>query len=341
MGNSSKRFFHRREGAKIITLKNIQPLSLNDENNPLSESLPPVVESSRRPSFFNQKFLIIFLFILVFAIGAFLGEKYLVRGEVKLPFISISPKRQTLSNQNLIGKVTVGNSVIIENSLNGRVGKVLVKSGDTVKEGQKLAEIISEEKNPDRDRAYQNYQEGKKNLEAAQIELQIKQDDFFAKHRRFMEDAVARNLPVTDPIYQQEKLEMDRAEAEFKKQQVLVSQKQQTVNEAWKNYQQSFTSLTAPTAGTITELNLIPGEAIPSRVAVIKTGQKTEITFSLPADKAGLIIAETPVEVTFADGTKQIGKVLRVDENGQMIVGLNQENLATFVNTPVAASISF
>lgn len=335
MEDNSKRFFHRREGTKTVTLKKIPTLSLNDNNNPLSDSLPPVVEKSSRP-FFNQKFLII-LSVFLLILGGYLGERYFVRGKVKLPFIAFSPhqKETSSSDQSLTGRVIVGNSIVIESNLRGKVTKILVKSGEAVKEGQKLAEISPDEQNPDRDRAYQRYLTAKNNLEKAKEELQVKQENFLTKHRKFMEDAVARNLPESDPIYQAEKTEMDQAEAEFKKQQAIVSQKQKIVDETFKEYQQGFTVLISPVTGTISELNLILGEAVPSRAAVIRTEKKTEIAFPLPVDKAAMIIAETPVEVVFADGTKQAGKVLRVDENGQMIVGLNEETMATFLNMPV------
>ena len=185
----------------------------------------------------------------------------------------------------------------------------------------------------------------------------------FVANQKFMNDAVERDLATDDPIYIEENATWLQAEADYKNQDGIIQQAQSQVTSAWYAYQQVSATITAPAAGTISNLNIAPGMTIVAQTSsssssntpqeigtVTQNGGKIQTSVSLSEVDAPKVKVGQKVTLTldaFADETFA-GKVLMINTNGQISSGVttypatiefDTTNSAIYPNMGVTANI--
>lgn len=169
------------------------------------------------------------------------------------------------------GQVATTNSREISTSVTGMVKKVFVQDGQSVKAGEKLAEVIFDQ---DGQLAYTQalaaYQSAQNSLNSAQASLLTSQASMLAKWDTFKElsetdqykdvSSATRNLPE----FMIPQREWEAAEAQYKNQQLQVTQAKTALNSAAQTLKLASSTITAPLDGTLTGFSLTEGAILSS-----------------------------------------------------------------------------
>ena len=349
MGKTSGKFFHKIIGNQKVPLKSaVAVMAENDGKDVVEENTEihqPVNTAKKEPKaklppIFDKNMIWLVAGILSLIVFVFLGGKLIFLNKTVTENQQVSP--EAVSSEIIVaGKVASSANVLINADVNGVVGRIFVKKGDRVKLGQKIADLIPDQEDRKKnDQALSEYLVVKKKLESAQETEKSLQGEYLATHKRFMEGAVASNLPSSDPVYIQQKTEMDNAESQYKKQQSTVLGLQRTASNLWQNYEQGLFSINAPAAGTIGEIFLVQGEGIPKKAVLIKTEDETTLVFNITESDFSKIQTNDKVEITFKDYPEKIfiGKVRKIEQN-ELTAVLDQHEESFTVDMPASAKI--
>jgi multidrug efflux pump subunit AcrA (membrane-fusion protein) len=187
------------------------------------------------------------------------------------------------------------------------------------------------------------------------------QGSAFAANQKFINDASARGLAADDPTYIQEYGAWKAAENNFINQENQLAQAKASLSNASINLQLSSPTITAPYAGTVSNINLVAGMVISntssttssgtstvssSRVAVIKNdatpiinvtlgetdvpnvkvGQKATITFDSIANMTFTGVVATVDRIgTVSSNVTSYGVNIKLDSGSELIL----PNMAT------------
>ncbi|RJR25754.1 HlyD family efflux transporter periplasmic adaptor subunit [Candidatus Microgenomates bacterium] len=177
-------------------------------------------------------------------------------------------KGTLITSVSASGTISQGSQVSITTQATGIVKEVYVSDGDTVTAGQKIAEITLDTASKQKQAAaWASYLSAKNSLESAKTSIYTLQSALFAANQKFINDAVARELPADDPTYIQQNADWLAAEAKYKNQQSVIEQSQASLNSAWLSYTQTSSTITAPMAGTVTGLTLTTGSSVGSQTS--------------------------------------------------------------------------
>lgn len=283
---------------------------------------------------------------------------------------SSSPQYQTataekgtlVSSISASGQVSSSNNTSVSTQASGVVAKVYVQNGQTVKVGDKIAELELDLDGKLRSsQAWSSYQSAKNNLDSAKTTLYTLDSSMWAANRTFVNDALARGLLVYDPTYIQQNDNWLAAEQKYISQQNIINQVQTSLNSSWLSYQQSSPIVYAPISGTVTGLSLqkgtvlvaqssSSGSATSQKIASIKTNALAQLSVNLTeidvvkikiGDKATITLGAFP-EKTYT------GKVVSIDTIGSIssgvtnypaIIGLDTEAPEILPNMSVDAKI--
>jgi len=246
-------------------------------------------------------------------------------------------KGMIVSSVSASGSVLSVNVMSANTKASGIVKKVYVKDGDKVKKGDKILEIAldfqGEQKNVS---AWSSYLSAKNSLESAQASLYTSDSAMWAANRKFINDAVARNLLSTDPTYIQENDDWKAAEMKYLNQKAAITQAQTAITSNWLNYKLTSPTITAPTDGIVTSLMYIEGMNIGSldtgssesnqKVATIKTEGTPIISVNLSEIDVSRVALGKKVTITFDSISDKTftGKVVGVDRIGSTTSNVTQ-----------------
>lgn len=295
---------------------------------------------------FNTKKRLAVLIVFVFILGLGIW-KLMSNSSTKVQYQTAQVEKGTLINSiSASGNISTVGNVDILTQATGTIKKVLVKNGDKVKQGQKLAEIAldigSQQKSS---AAYASYLSAKNALSSAQSTLYSLDSQMWAAYTKFVNDALTRGLANTDPTFIQQSDDWLAAESKYKNQQNSIAQSQASLNSAWLSYQQLSPNITAPAFGEISNLAMASGLVI--------AGQTTSSTTSTTSQRLGTILTpnitpQATVNLSEIDAPKVkegqkvtltldalpnqtfTGKVLVVNTSGQVSSGVTTY-LATIV----------
>ncbi|MGI5826228.1 MAG: efflux RND transporter periplasmic adaptor subunit [Patescibacteria group bacterium] len=327
MSKNSGNFFHKVVGRRRVPLKNLATVLTEgvDETPPQQnkesiETKPQEIGNTIKPKkkfppIFNKNMFWFVAGVMSLVVFVFLGGKLILHNRNSSP-PQQAPQEAPPPGISLSGRVVTSSSVVINPNVNGTVGRVYVKQGDRVKAGQKIADLTPDQEDKEKSgEALSEYLAAKKNVELAQETETTLQQQYLEAHKRFMEGAVARNLPPEDPTYIQQKTEMDTAEKDYKKQQALVSGLKATASKLWQEYEQGLLSVDSPAAGVIGEINLTQGEAIPKTAVIIETEEDTTLVFTINEEDFDKIQTGDPAEVSFEAYPGKVfnGKVRKIE----------------------------
>lgn len=232
------------------------------------------------------------------------------------------------------GTITSGNNLSISTSATGTVNRVYVSNGDTVKSGQKIADIILDQDGKQKQSAaWSSYLSAKNSLDSAKNKLNSLQATEFSANQKFINDAVARNLTVDDPTYIQENATWLQAEGDYKNQYNAISQSQAALTSSWYSYQQVSSNIISPAGGTVSNLMIAPGTVIsaPSSSSSNNVSSQQLGTIRRPNENTQASVTLSEIDVTkisigqkvtitmdaFPDKTFT-GRVIFVNTNGQV-----------------------
>lgn len=283
--------------------------------------------------FFKRSFPIkIALIVTILAAGWFIYSK-VTTGRQQPQFQTARVERGTIiSTVSASGSVLTTNIVNVTTQASGVVKAVYVEDGDKVVAGQKIAEITLDKEGQQKNAsAWASYLAAKNNLESAKANLYTLNSAMWAANQKFINDAVARGLSVDDPTYIQENDDWLAAEAKYKNQKLVIDQAKASLNSAWLSYQSTSPIVTAPIAGVVSNVGIVPGMVLSpqatstnqtptSRIAVIQTQNEAKPVISVnlteidvPKVKIGqkaTITMDSLPDKTFT------GKVVTVDRIG-------------------------
>lgn len=291
----------------------------------------------------------IVLVIFVVTAGWFAYNKFAISKQTTPQYqTAIAEKGTIIVSVTGSGNVSTANSATVSTKAAGVVTTVYVKDGDTVKTGDKIAEIeldlTGQQINA---QAWSSYQSAQNNVDSAKTSLYTLQSGMFGQWKSHYELATnstyqnADGTPNTDNralvdfnISQDDWL---AAEAKYKNQQNVVAQAQTALNSAWLSYQQSSPTVYAPISGKVTGLSLQIGSVISgssssssttssssTKIASIQTDAPPTISISLTEIDVPKIKVGNRATITFDafPDTTYTGKVVSVDTIGSSSSGV-------------------
>ena len=263
-------------------------------------------------------------------------------------------KGTVVSTISASGKAISTSVLPISTDTSGIVTKVYVKDGDQVVKGQKIADITMDTSGQlQYAQALGSYYSAQSGLVSANNAYYSMQAAEYVANQKFMNDAVARTLDITDPTYIEEDDAWLSAQASFLNQQTTLSQAKVSLSNAAINLQLSSPTITAPYTGTIADINLVEGMVITAstnsttgavssqRIAVIKNeatpivnvtmgetdvpnvkiGQKATITFDSITDKTFTGVVATVDRIgTVTSNVTSYGVNIKLDSGSDQIL---------------------
>ncbi len=263
---------------------------------------------------------------------AFLSWRVFGRKQDQVQYQTARVEKGTIvSSVSASGQILTANIIDVTSNASGLVSQVYVKDGEMVTAGQKILELVLDTDSKQRSAsAYSAYLSAKNSLDSAQTTLWTLDSAMWAANQKFINDAVARSLLDYDPTYIQQHDDWLAAEAKYKSQQAVITQAQRAVSNAWLAYQLVSPTVSAPMAGTITNITYTEGMSLGGtsdagqRIAVIKAQGNPLATFNLseidvskvkPGQKATIKL-DSLTDKTFT------GKVATVDRVGSVTSGV-------------------
>ena len=278
----------------------------------------------------KKKTVMLFSVLVIILVGwKVFGSK-----SAKIQYQTSQVERGTLINTvSASGNISTVGNISILTQATGTIKNVYVKNGDSVVQGQKIAEITLDQNSSQKSTsAYASYLSAKNSLSSVQSSLYSLDSSMWAAQRVFMNDAVARGLLKDDPTYIQENDNWQAAQAKYISQQDVIAQAQASLSNAWITYQQLSSNITAPASGKINNLNIAPGLVIASQTTSSTTSTSLQ---SLGTITTANIFPQASANLSEVDVTKVkqgqkvmitldalpdltfTGKVLVINTNGQ------------------------
>ncbi|MDP3726737.1 MAG: efflux RND transporter periplasmic adaptor subunit [bacterium] len=288
--------------------------------------------------FSNRKRLAIFIIFLV--VAGFIGLRLLGSRAVQPQYQTVRVERGTIVvTVTASGQILTSQALPVATGASGIVKNVFVKSGDEVSAGEKLLEITLDLQSQQHSAsAWSSYLSAKNTLESAKATQYSLQSEMFSKWKTFKDLAESSSYDSQEErsLAQFHIAEKDwlAAEAKYKNQQNVVEQTQASLNNTWLSYQLASSTVTAPSAGTVSDLVVAPGMTIggigegatatTAKIATIKARGTPFAQFNLseidvsrvkPGQKATITLDAQP-EKTYT------GKVLGIDKTGIVSSGV-------------------
>lgn len=263
------------------------------------------------------------------------------------------------------GQVQSANMVVVTTGASGVVRTVYVTDGEIVKSSQKIAEVTLDSAGQlKKAQAWSSYLSAKTTLDATKATAFSLQSDMFTKWKTYMDLAQSSTYQNADgspkadtralPQFYSPYDDWLAAEAKYKNQQAVIIQAQAAVSSAWRSYQATSPTITAPMGGTATSLTIVPGMVLGSttnqRIAVIELEGLPLASFNLaeidvakvsPRQKATLTLDALPGK-TFTGivvSVDRIGTVTNSVTNYPVLIRFDSKVNEILPNMSVNASI--
>jgi len=292
-------------------------------------------------------FVKLFLILLLAGVGYFSYQTFTKAKTTKPTYQTESVSRGTItSSVTTTGTVATSNSTTVTTAASGVISKIYVKDGDTVKAGDKVAEIDLDLLGKQRSsQSFASYQSAKNSLQSAKDKYFSLQSSMMTKWKTYME--VAQNStyqnpdksPNTDmrnlPQFYATSDDWLATEADYKLQESVVAVANTNLSNAWLSYQQTSSTVYAPISGTITGLSLQVGSFITAqsnssggstsqRIANVVTSAPPTITVNLTEIDTPKVKIDNKATVTFdaLPNKTFTGSVVSIDTVGAVSSGV-------------------
>ncbi len=265
------------------------------------------LEFLKKLSLFKKIVLGLGILLLIFLI---FGKKVLFNGKNNIRYqTEIASKGNLVVSISGTGTVLSNNYSKITTSATGVVKKVYVKDGQTVNQGDLIAEIdLDNEGKRQFNQAYANYLSAQNSLQQVKDSLYSAQNDLFTKWQAYFNLAQSDRYMGSDGKPKTEernnsleflKIQNDwyAAEANYKLKEKTIKQAEVSLNNAWLSYQQFSPYIYAPISGTVVGLVLQPGMIISSSANSGSNNFSTQIGYIKTTAKPIIIVNLTEVDI--------------------------------------------
>lgn len=274
--------------------------------------------------------------LIVIAILGFIGYKRFSVGNKKPQYqTSMAQKGTLIRSVSASGNVTSGSSVSITTQASGVVKDVFVKNGDSVTQGQAIADLTLDQASQQKQAsAYSSYLSAKASLDKANADFNTLQNTEFTANQKLINDAVARGLATNDPTYIEENASWLAAEAAYKNQQGVITQAQAALSSSALALNESSSTIYAPISGTVNGLDIASGSPISALSSTTNNPSQSigSITQSGPI-QAQVSLSETDstsvsvgqkatLTLDAFSGKTFTGKVVSINTNGVVSSGV-------------------
>lgn len=261
-------------------------------------------------------------------------------------------KGNIISTISASGSISSGSNTSIYTSASGQVSKIYAKNGDTVKQGQKIAQIILDQDGQKKQTtAWASYLSAKNNVASAEQNKLSLQNQIESSQLAFdtAQDAVNKINDFTKTDLQKETINtnfstsqrsLTLAQQKYASADSAVAVAKAQLSSAWYAYQQASNIIYAPANGILSNFALTTGMSVANlsssstsnsssdatqSVGII-TNPKNQITASVSLTEIDVIKVKAGQKVSltmdaFADKTFT-GQVLAVNTNGQTTSGV-------------------
>lgn len=260
-------------------------------------------------------------------------------------------KGNIISTISASGSITSGNNTSIYTSASGEVTAVFVKNGDTVKQGQKIAQIkLDQDGQKKQTTAWASYLSAKNSVASSQQNKITLENQLLTAKRTLAsaQDAVDK---IND--YTKSDLEKDNINTNLTiaKNALIVAQEKYNsadsstavsnaqLSSAWYSYQQSSNIIYAPSSGILTNFALTKGMSV-ANLSSDSSTSNSEATQSVgiitnPNNQITASISLTEIDVVKVKAGQKVsltmdafpdltftGQVLAINTNGQSSSGV-------------------
>lgn len=198
------------------------------------------------------------------------------------------------------GTVSTANNASVNTKSSGVVTKIYVKDGDTVKTGDKIADIeLDLEGRQTYSQAWSSYQSAQNNLASTKANLLTTQATMFSdwdKQRILSTNSTYENsdgTPHNDnrnlPEYRIVDNTWLASEAKYKIAQNAVTQAETALNTAWYSYQQASPTIIAPINGKVSGLSIQIGSILASNASSSSSNQSNNKIASIKTDALPIV----------------------------------------------------
>ena len=262
----------------------------------------------------NKRVKIAVIAAVVLILGFFIFNKIKSDQSSKVTYkTSVAEKGTLITTISASGTITSGSTTYITTGAMGTVNKVYVKNGDTVKKGQKLAEITLTDKSSEtQTTAYNNYLNALENVKVSQaartaadlqmwkdrqavLDAQTEYDSMIAgawnnktnKEYTYNEKAiVTKSLELAKQNFTADELKYNNSSSD-------ISLANAKLEAALRSYQQVSSTVYAPASGVLSNLVLAQGvvlsDSSSSSITVSSGTDSTTNSQSVTAQKVGAI----------------------------------------------------
>lgn len=309
------------------------------------------------------------VFAIVLALVVYFGASQFSKTQAPTYQTAKVEKGTLITSVSESGTVAVTNKTSIITQASGVIQTVYVKNGDTVKQEQKIADVTLDYAGQQRQaQAWSSYLSAQNTLSAAQTKLHTLQSAMFKANQAFVNDKGIFNPSDTqkaDPKYIQENADWLASEADYKNQASVIAQAQAAQSSSWLSYQAASQTITAPTAGVVSDMIITKGMQIggSNTTAGSSTGISSQVVGAIKTEDGKPVVSISLSEIdavrvregdkatitfdAFPDKTFT-GKVLGINTNGVVSSGvttypttilLDEQNDSILPNMSVSAEI--
>lgn len=261
-------------------------------------------------------------------------------------------KGNIISTISASGSITSGNNTSIYTSASGEVIAVYVKNGDTVKQGQKIAQIkLDQDGQKKQTTAWASYLTAKNSLESAKQNKTTLYNQLLTAQRTLAssQDAVnkindytktdlEKDNINTNLTISQNSLNVAQQKYDLADSSIAVAQAQ--LSSAWYSYQQASNIIYAPASGIITNFALTKGMSVANLASTSSNSSNSDTTQSVgiitnPNNQITASVNLTEIDVTKVKPGQKVtltmdafsdknftGQVLAINTNGQSSSGV-------------------
>lgn len=299
-----------------------------------------------------NKTIILLIFLLTFS---FITYKLYQAGRSSQEEIQTTAviKGDLVNSVTLSGQIEYSNLIPIYTKASGVVNKVYVQDGQSVKAGDKLAEItLDSEGLNNQASAWAKYLSSKKSVESAKAAQLTSQANMFSEWDQYMDKTEDDNYQDPDssfrdlPDFQIQEKEWLAAELSFKSQAISLQGAQASLSEAWYNYRLYQSTITTPVNGVVIGLNLAQGltlsysegnagGASSQIVATLRTEGQPLASFKITEVDINHIKSSQEAVLTFDSFPDKSypAEVVAVDRIGSVTNGVTQYTVLMRINT--------
>lgn len=262
-------------------------------------------------------------------------------------------KTNIVSTISASGSITSGSNTSIYTSASGQVTKVYVKNGDTVKQGQKIAEIqLDQDGQKKQNTAWASYLNAKNSLASAEQNKLSLQNQLDSAQLSFdtNQDTLNKINDYTKTDLQKETINsnyttaqrsLEIAKQKYNTADTAISASKAQLSSAWYAYQQASSTIYAPSNGILSNFALTAGMSLANLSSTTSSsGSSTDATQSVgiitnPKNQVTASVSLTEIDVTKVKAGQKVtltmdafpdksftGQVLAINTNGQSSSGV-------------------